>query len=62
MRSFLGSVLIFAGLCGAAIGFLGEVTVVFPYLHPTTLEISISFGVFSIAIFLSGLYTAFLSR
>ena len=61
MKLLLGLLLIIGGICGIAIGFLGNVTVDIPYIHPEALEMSLGFAVFSIIVFLGGLYTAFLN-
>lgn len=62
MKLLLGSSMIIGGICGMVAGFLGNVTVDFPYIYTETLELSIGFGVFSIIVFLGGLYNMFLTE
>ncbi len=56
MKLFMGLSLIIVAICGIFVGFIGDVTVDFPLLRTGVLEMSIGFGVFSIFIFLIGLY------
>ncbi len=62
MKLLLGLPMTIGGICGIAIGFLGNVTVDFPYIHPEALEVSLGFGIFSIIILLGGLYSVFLTE
>ncbi len=59
MKLLVGLSLIIGGVCGILIGFAGNVTVDFPVMHLEALQISVGFGIFSVLVFLNGLYTAF---
>ena len=62
MRLLLSFPLILAGLCGIVISLLGSVSVDFPLMHVSGLELSAYTGILSIIILLTGLRTLFLTE
>ncbi len=59
MKLLFSIIVLLGGLCGIAIGFLGRILVSSDILGINDLEISLWLGVFSIAVFLSGLSNLF---
>jgi hypothetical protein len=61
MKFLMGVPLLIGGIYGIAVGFVGNVTVAFPYIHPQAIELSIIVGIFGIITLLSGAYMMFVS-
>lgn len=62
MKFLLGLPLMLGGICGIGMSFAGNIIVDFPYFYPQAIQMSMSFGVFSIIVLVSGVYVMFVSN
>jgi hypothetical protein len=59
MKLLFGILIIIGGLCGALIGFSSKTVIISSFPIIDGVELSISLGLFSIIVIISGLYNLF---